>query len=260
MRALIVNADDFGLSPGVNQGILEAHERGPVTSTTVMANAPWAGEAAAAAEQFPGLAFGVHLTLTHGRPLLPDLLAPLLDEHGLLRRPRRRPGEPYARALARHFARVPRWAVVAEMRAQVEQALALGIPVAHLDTHHQLEIVPRLAWAVALVAARYGLPARCSRPGPRRVFCRLGVPIPDHFLAGFYGDGATMRWFHRRLFQPWEGTAEMNCHPAYADPALYERSSYTEGREWELAILVSGEPARLLAEAGVRLARFGDLG
>jgi chitin disaccharide deacetylase len=69
MKQLIVNADDFGMAPGVNRAILEAHRTGIVTSTSLLANGAAFDEAAAAARATPTLAVGVHLNLTQGRPL-----------------------------------------------------------------------------------------------------------------------------------------------------------------------------------------------
>src|SRR5436309_3540787 len=63
LRHLIVNADDFGQSPGVNRGIIEAHERGIVTSASLMVRWPAATEAAAYAKQHPELSVGLHLDL-----------------------------------------------------------------------------------------------------------------------------------------------------------------------------------------------------
>ena len=258
MRLLILNADDFGLSPGVNQGILEAHRQGLVTSTTVIAIAPYAPEAAAASTDCPGLGFGVHLCLTQGRPLLPALLAPLLDERGLLRRPRRRPAQPYPAALRRHFAAVTFAALVAELGAQVAQARALGLPVTHLDTHHHLECDPRLARAVAVVAGRCRLPARAASARARRVLGALGVVTTDHFLPGAFGRqcGPSLR---RRLARLPLGVTEINCHPGYPDPPLRLVSSYLEGRRQELAALTDPALPALLRRHHVRLLHFADL-
>src|SRR3989442_12181882 len=78
VKRLIVNADDFGRSAGVDRGILRAHREGIVTSTTFMANAPRADEAAALARATPTLDVGVHLVLTHDRPLTDPVRIPSL--------------------------------------------------------------------------------------------------------------------------------------------------------------------------------------
>src|SRR5438552_10820876 len=82
-RQLLVNADDFGLSPGVNRGILEAHHAGLVTSTSIMANLPAADDGAALVGTAPRLEVGVHLNLTAGAPLSPAVEIPsLVRENG----------------------------------------------------------------------------------------------------------------------------------------------------------------------------------
>ena len=82
-RSLIVNADELGLTEGINEGIIEVHARGIVTSTTMVANF-WAFDhAAALSRKYPDLAVGVHLNLTHGMPILPqDRVHTLVDENG----------------------------------------------------------------------------------------------------------------------------------------------------------------------------------
>ncbi len=75
---LIVNADDFGYTPGVTRGIVRAHREGIVTSTTMMANAPDTESAARAARSTRSLDVGVHLVFTYGRPLTPPEKVPSL--------------------------------------------------------------------------------------------------------------------------------------------------------------------------------------
>ena len=72
-RRLIVNADDFGRSPGVNRGIVEAHRHGIVSSATLMANLPWSAAAASLADSVPSLGVGLHLNYCYGTPLVPDV-------------------------------------------------------------------------------------------------------------------------------------------------------------------------------------------
>src|SRR5262249_22987939 len=113
-RALIVNADEFGLTEHVNYGIVEAHQHGAVTSTTMLANM-WAFDhAAGLARAHPTLAVGVHLNLTHGRPVLPPARVPtLVDQDGHFYR-----RSPFIRRLLRREVRIDE--VIAECRAQIE--------------------------------------------------------------------------------------------------------------------------------------------
>lgn len=78
MKHLIINADDFGLSPGVNQGIAEAYQAGGISSTTVMVNMPGFTDAVRLASLHPGLGVGLHFNLTYGRPVSDPRLIPSL--------------------------------------------------------------------------------------------------------------------------------------------------------------------------------------
>src|SRR5713101_3047096 len=84
-RRLIVSADDFGMSPGVNAGVLRAHGEGILTETSLMVNGNAAIEAVALALRTPTLGVGLHLVLVQGRPTLPPERIPgLVDEAGML--------------------------------------------------------------------------------------------------------------------------------------------------------------------------------
>ena len=77
LRSLVINADDLGLTVGVNKGIFAAHDRGVLTSASVFANAPATGDALARALRRPSLGVGCHLTLVDGQPTLPPPVCPL---------------------------------------------------------------------------------------------------------------------------------------------------------------------------------------
>ncbi|RJQ45728.1 MAG: ChbG/HpnK family deacetylase, partial [Gaiellales bacterium] len=135
---LIINADDFGLSSGVNRGIIECHEAETVTSTTLMAQGAAAEEAAVLAVEHPRLGVGVHLNLTSGRPVLPaDRVPSLVDRAGLF------PGR--SRALLWLTTGRTRTAhLEAEIAAQIERCRSLGVEPTHVDSHHHLHAHPRL--------------------------------------------------------------------------------------------------------------------
>ena len=83
-RELIVNADEFGLTEGVNHGIVEVHRQGIVTSTTMVANEHAFEHAIELSKQVPELAIGVHLNVTHGSPVLPEVrVYSLVDDEGI---------------------------------------------------------------------------------------------------------------------------------------------------------------------------------
>ena len=133
MRRLIVTADDFGLSPGVNAGIVEAHERGIVTATSLMVNAPAAREALHWASEHRSLAVGLHFVLTFARPVGPtEPLEELVDENGRFRRLETGVHE-----------RASAGDVREEIRAQLARfADAVGRAPSHIDGHHHVHALP----------------------------------------------------------------------------------------------------------------------
>ncbi len=268
MKQLIVNADDFGISPGVNRGIVQAHRQGIVTSASLMANLPGAAEAVELAISAPGLELGLHVNLTAGRPVSPPHLVPaLLGPDGRFLSP--------PRLLWRlSVGIVPAEQLEQEMVAQVERALDLGARIAHLDSHHHVHIHPRVRPAMLAVARRFGIRAvRCpDRPtsassslldylrqsatglgafGLRRAIRHAGLLTADRFVdPGRAFDSVALERALRRL--P-DGLSELMCHPGYPDPALAEATSYTVGREREVAALTAERVRDLLQELQIEL-------
>jgi predicted glycoside hydrolase/deacetylase ChbG (UPF0249 family) len=150
VRKLIINADDFGLTAGVNRGIVEAHNGGVVSSTTLMANGPAFDDAVAAARSAPNLSVGCHVVLVDGTPVS----AP--DAVDTLRAIRSAEPDRFYSSLSAFAARAmlggfDRDQVVAEVVAQIKKIQAAGIQVTHLDTHKHAHVFPEIL--VALVRA-----------------------------------------------------------------------------------------------------------
>jgi predicted glycoside hydrolase/deacetylase ChbG (UPF0249 family) len=152
VRRLIVNADDFGLTAGVNRAILETHTGGVVSSTTLMANGPAFEDAVKAARSAPNLSVGCHVVLVDGTPVSPpgamDTLLAIRSAE---------PGKFYsslsafaARAMLGGFDRDQ---LVAEVTAQIRKIQSTGLHVTHLDTHKHAHIFPEIL-AALLRAAR----------------------------------------------------------------------------------------------------------
>lgn len=240
-RVLIVNADDFGMSEPVNRGILEAHVRGIVTSTTVMANMP-AAEAGIerARREAPRLGLGLHVNLTFGRPVLaPDRVPSLIDERGFFLDVSRGVGLP------RHWTREE---VDAEIRAQLDRFVELaGRPPDHLDAHQLVSTVSAPVRQVVLALAEdHGIAVRRGRTGwyapMERLFPNVAdlpdalgplwdrLPTPwrqgpmadrtplttDGLDLRFRGERATAEQLLRILATLPEGVTELVCHPGYA--------------------------------------------
>lgn len=246
MKTLIVNADDFGMTPGVSEGILRAHRHGIVTSTTMLATADVDRRQLARALD-SDLGIGLHVNLTLGRPLTRG--RSLVGDDGRFVRDARRAA---ARADVRDVER--------EVEAQVDRFVELvRRPPTHLDTHHHVGLHEPVAGVVLAVARRLGLPVRSQNEAARRRARSAGIPTPDAF---FGESGPDAYWTAARtllrLRDVPDGVSEFMTHPGLFDDAL-SYSRYGRQRETELAAL--GSPAaRAAAHAlGVRLATFAAL-
>jgi predicted glycoside hydrolase/deacetylase ChbG (UPF0249 family) len=158
-RWLIVNADAFGLTPGVDRGITQAVAAGSVTSVSVMANLADLDAVATLAADHPGLSLGAHLNLTTGRPLRPARELPsLVDGSGEFL--------PLATLTRRALAgRVSGAEVVRELGAQLARLARHGVAVDHLDSHEHVHLLPGVTGAVIEAAWRAGVERmRCHRP------------------------------------------------------------------------------------------------
>src|SRR6267154_366240 len=140
MRRLIVNADDFGFTSGVNRAIVEAHTRGIVTSATLMANGAAFSEASQLAKTVPGMSVGCHVVLIDGQPVLASNQLSTLTNGGSANRIFRNGLKTFAaRAVA---GRLNPEEIEAEATAQIRKIQATGITVSHLDTHKHTHLFP----------------------------------------------------------------------------------------------------------------------
>jgi hypothetical protein len=251
---LIVNADDFGYTPGVTRGIVRAHREGIVTATTMMANAPDTDGAARAARADPSLDVGVHLVTTYGRPLTPVAQVPsLVGESG--RFPRLadllRAGRPDARE------------ALIEYRAQYRRVRELiGRAPSHLDTHHWVHDMPALEDALLALAKETGAAARTHDGRQRARFRDAGVRTPDRFVREFQHTGAihldSLLDILGRVAEE-GGVIELMCHPAEPDEALLNGSSYGAERGIELETLTDPRIRTALERLGIELVDYRAL-
>jgi predicted glycoside hydrolase/deacetylase ChbG (UPF0249 family) len=221
VKYCIVNGDDFGASHGINRGILDAHERGILTSTSLMVNMPGTTEAVELMRASPDLSVGIHLNLTNeGEPIVD------LTNVGACR-------EQLWRQLQR-FA----W-------------LTGRIPT-HLDVHHNLHRDPRLLPGFLEIAAASGLPLR--EHSPVRYFSsfygqwdgethleQISTPSLLHMLETEFGEGFT----------------ELSCHPGYVEPGF--DSCYAVEREAEVRTLCDPRVRQRLDDLGIQLVGFRDV-
>jgi predicted glycoside hydrolase/deacetylase ChbG (UPF0249 family) len=250
-RLLIVNADDFGRSVGVDGGIVRAHKEGIVTSTTFMTNAPSTDHAASLARATPSLDLGVHLVLTYAKPVSDAAKIPsLVRDDGSFWRPTELLARPIDRTQA-----------LIEYRAQYARARELvGREPTHIDTHHWVHDHPALSWAVCELARETGAAARAHTPAQRDEYRAKGVRTTDHFTREFQHPGhIEVADLLALLSRVEEGVTELMCHPGEPDPQLVATSAYARERPVELAALTDARVRDALERERISLTTFAEL-
>ena len=287
MRRLIINADDFGFTAGVNRAIVEVHAHGVVTSSTLMANGPAFAQAVQLAATVPKLSVGCHVVLIDGFPVTQaDPLRTLTNGTG-----RFRDGiKSFAlRAIA---GRIDADEITMEATAQIRAIQSAGIAVSHFDTHKHTHVFPRILRPLLHAAADCGikalrnpfgprLPLRSSqllaRPGLwtryaevrvlrrfagkfREAVDREGFVTPDGTL-GIEVTGTLDETLFLAIARciP-EGTWEFVCHPGYNDAELHQSTTrLRESREMERRALILPAAREMLEQEGIQLISYRDL-
>ncbi|RKI05332.1 ChbG/HpnK family deacetylase [Corallococcus sp. AB038B] len=272
---LIVNADDLGLHPSLDAGILKAHREGIVTSATLLAMGPSAAEAVGLAKA-QGLAVGVHLALSTRLPCAaPSEAVRTVAPGGRLR------GNWAEFAKAWVTGRVRREELERELSAQLFRARELGAKVDHLDGHQHLHLLPGVRSVVEGIAAREGLPLRWPDALPRVSWLRApGPALKTTVLAVLARTAPRARPGVRRVsaggvFEAGRldesallavldslptGDFELGCHPGEGAPHVPEDPAWTYGWEAELVALTSPRVKAKLVERDITLANYGALG
>lgn len=247
-RTLIVNADDFGLTRGVSRGILEAHRRGIVTSTTLIVNRP-ADPALLEELNASELGVGLHLNLTLGAPVAsPTRVPSLVDSEGQFIRDAR---EAATRA-NKDEARI-------ELGTQIDAFRnVMGKFPTHLDSHHHIGRHEPILELVLEFARAIKVPLRSQDAQVRDAARKLKLRTPDHFMGE---SGSEPYWSAERVLGQLSalpgGVSEFMTHPGYFDEEL-AYSRYGKQRETELGGLTDPRARELIAREGIRLAHFGN--
>jgi len=286
VRRLVVNADDFGFTSGVNRAIIKAHADGIVTSATLMAKGPAFCEVEELAEQFPKLSIGCHVVLIDGDPVLPPARVPSLTQSGRFCDDLKTFA---ARALT---GQLDTTEIGAEATAQIRRVQAAGVRVSHVDTHKHTHIFPRVLHPLLLAAAECGVRAVRNPFGPRfplrvsellkrpnlwtrwaemrvlgtfagrfrKAVQRKGFVTPDGTLGIEVTGTLNETLFAAIATSVPEGTWEFVCHPGYNDSDLQSaKTRLRESREVELDVLTSPRAREILARQGVELISYRDL-
>lgn len=152
LKRLVVNADDFGLSPGVNRAVEIAWRDGILTQASLMAGGTAFEEAVEIARRNPGLQVGLHLTLVQGTPVLPPERIP-----GLVGPDGRFPDNPVAVGMRLFFDRGVREQLKAEIEAQILKIGATGLPLSHIDGHLNIQMHPTVFDLLTELMPQYGI-------------------------------------------------------------------------------------------------------
>lgn len=243
MSKLIINADDFGYSKGVNLGIIESYKNGIVTSTTMMTNMPDADHAAKLAKENPELGVGVHLVLDCGFPIN-DNVHSLIDDEGKFYK----------------FDKVLNLAesddIEKEFTSQIEKFLSYGLNPTHLDSHHHIHSQEKVFPIVEKLANKYKLPIRNLKNNIKKSHLNL----VDYFEESFYGDDLTVDSIIKILDKVNQfEIIEMMTHPAYIDESVLKGSSYNLQRAKELSILIDKRTQLEILNRGIQLVSYKEI-
>ena len=286
----IVVADDLGLSPGVNRGVVEAHERGIVTTASLLANMDGLEDAVERARGCPGLALGLHVNLTFGRPVSrPERVPSLTRPDGAFLSF----GQWLRRWLLRGIAPDD---VQRECRAQAQRLADAGVSMGHCDVHQHLDALPVVRRAVIDTCRACGIPAvrplrerptladllALNLPGSRAVawpkriakfaamrvlslgstsaYARAGLARPDRCVGLFIGGGQDLAGYTRIFSSLPEGVSEVCVHPAYVDDGLRRTPfKFVDAREVELQALTDPELRTCIEAEAIELTTYAAM-
>ncbi len=277
---LVVNADDLAMSPGINAAIFEGHDRGIVTSTSLMAAGPAFDAAVEGVRARPKLGCGVHLVLHDERFLAPAERVPhLANADGKMRSL-----HPTVRALL--AGRIPEEEIEAEYGAQIERVLAAGIRPTHLDSHCHLHGFARAGRVLHRLGRKHGIPwARRSevsglsdfRGSPVSRFPvallisashRLTRPpradrlrMPDRTLGLVRSGALDEAWVEGAIESLRDGQVnELMVHPGDGSgPPDADEDHGPAARARELAAVLSPKVRAAIERRGVRLVSYAEL-
>jgi hopanoid biosynthesis associated protein HpnK len=282
-RRLIVSADDFGLSPGVNAGILTAHREGILTDASLMVSGAAFAEAVELARATPTLSVGLHLVLVQGRATAPPQSVPaLVDRDGMFR------NQPVLNGLRYFFTPGVRTQLEREIRAQLDKYLSTGLPLSHVDGHLNIHMHPTVLGMLLRLAPQYGIRAVRLPREPLGISLRLdgrqrlrkvmeavtfrglvrwavprlaahGMRYPDQMFGLHQSGHVTEPYLLGVIAALPPGVTEVYSHASRVDaesrrwrPAEYES-------EAELAALTSARVRAALDAGGVPLMSYRDL-
>jgi hopanoid biosynthesis associated protein HpnK len=280
MTSVIINADDFGVSSGVNRAVVRAWQEGILTSASLMAAGDAFDEAVALSREHPGLHVGLHLTLVQGRSVLPPAEIPgLVDQDGNFT------DNPVAAGMRYFFDAGLRGQLFREIEAQILKVRTAGIPLTHLDGHLNIQMQPVVFDMIMELAPRHGITSfrltrerltkTVLRDGERRlgkildafIFARLAARSRPRLerqgigyvaeVKGLLNSGRmTEEYLLALLDEVPSGVTEIYFHPGCLPCSEISRRMPDYRHEEELAALTSSRVKQKLHELGIRLRNY----
>ncbi|MGT2950685.1 carbohydrate deacetylase [Streptococcus cuniculi] len=261
MKKVIINADDFGYSSGVNRGILESFKNGLLTSTTLMANMPGASEAIELAKAYPALGVGCHLVLTCGCPLTKgQTIASDGRFYNLQTYQEKR-------------STMDEEEIFEEWCTQIDFLLDQGMTLTHLDSHHHVHTFPENLAITQRISERYQLPFRNAYGLEEALSLNYQLGITGFLdLMNYPAIRDITHSFENRKDECLKElqavldqlkdheVTELMVHPAFVDEELYYHSSFNIGRIKEVAILCDETVSQMFQENGIQLYHYGNIG
>lgn len=280
-KQLIINADDFGIHPAVNEAVRKAATEGILTSTSLMAGGDAYDEAVEMARSMPSLGIGIHLTLVGGiKPVLPPSEVPSLTwDNGVF-------CHDYGKLIVRDLeGKISLSEVYAEWDAQIQKIMNTGLPVTHMDGHQHMHMWPHFYPIARDLAKKYhiscmrvpdedvlfgmkdghiirwaaknglSLLSRMHRPDLKKNHIRTN----DHFFGMLYGGHLSPERFAKFILQTKPGITEIMCHPSADTRAMEDTFHWGYHGEDELAGLLADINRELIEKKQITLISYRDV-
>ncbi|MDD6870346.1 ChbG/HpnK family deacetylase [Allisonella histaminiformans] len=280
-KQLIINADDFGIHPAVNEAVRKAATEGILTSTSLMAGGDAFNEAVEMARSMPSLGIGIHLTLVGGiKPVLPPSEVPSLTwDNGVF-------CHDYGKLIVRDLeGKISLSEVYAEWDAQIQKIMNTGLPVTHMDGHQHMHMWPHFYPIARDLAKKYhiscmrvpdedvlfgmkdghiirwaaknglSLLSRMHRPDLKKNHIRTN----DHFFGMLYGGHLSPERFAKFILQTKPGITEIMCHPSADTRAMEDTFHWGYHGEDELAGLLADINRELIEKKQISLISYRDV-
>jgi predicted glycoside hydrolase/deacetylase ChbG (UPF0249 family) len=287
-RRLIVNADGFGFTKGINKGIIESIENGVVSSISCNVNFPYIKDVEYIASRYPKISIGLHINVNVGKPVCsPEEIPSLINASG----------EFWGSEFTRRFVgrKIKVSDIQKECEAQILKLQGLGVKISHLDGHQNKHLYPGYFGTVLSLGKKYGINRiRCHRryiflkngnnrtskifgyylTHPRQIVSHgynlfmmgiaenKGFTMADRMISHGYVDESEKysldAWIEIIRSLP-PGINEIYCHPGYPDAELRKYATYVDGRPLETAVLTSRELSQNIEKEHVEIISFNEI-